>query len=60
MNKKNKICAADSHSKSKTSAYDGMETQGAPVATIIRGRFVMKDGALTGTKGFGKFIRRRV
>jgi dihydroorotase (multifunctional complex type) len=56
MNKKHKITAGESHSKSKTSAYDGMEMQGAPVATIIRGKFVMKDGFLTGTKGFGKFI----
>jgi dihydroorotase len=56
MNKKYKITAAEAHSKSKTSAYDGMETQGAPAATIIRGKFVMKDGFLTGTKGFGKFV----
>ncbi|MDR2943255.1 MAG: dihydroorotase family protein [Treponema sp.] len=56
MNKKHKITSGTSHSKSKTSAYDGVETQGAPVATIVRGRFVMKDGALTGTKGCGKFV----
>jgi len=56
MNKKQKILAGESHSKSKTSAYDGMETQGAPVATIIRGKFVMKDGCLTGSKGFGKLV----
>ncbi|MDR0302955.1 MAG: dihydroorotase family protein [Treponema sp.] len=56
MNKKKKISAAESHSKSKTSAYDGMEVQGVPIATIIRGRFVMKDGELTGTKGFGKLV----
>jgi len=56
MNKKHKITACESHSKSKTSAYDGMETRGAPVATIIRGRFVMKDGCLTGKKGFGKLV----
>jgi dihydroorotase len=56
MNKKQIISERESHSKSKTSAYDGMETQGAPVATIIRGRFVVKDGCLTGKKGFGKLI----
>jgi dihydroorotase len=56
MNKKQIIKAGESHSKSKTSVYDGMETQGAPVATIIRGRFVVKDGCLTGTKGFGKLV----
>jgi len=56
MNKKQVITAAESHSKSKTSAYDGMETKGAPVAVIIRGKFVVKDGCLTGTKGFGKLV----
>ena len=28
--------------------FDGMETVGWPVATILRGRVVMRDGALTG------------
>jgi len=56
MNKRHKINACESHSKSKTSAYDGMETQGAPAATIVRGKFVMKDGCLTGAKGFGRLV----
>jgi len=56
MNIKHKITASESHSKSKTSAFDGMETQGAPVATIVRGKFVVKDGVLTGTKGYGKLV----
>jgi dihydroorotase-like cyclic amidohydrolase len=56
MNAKSKISAAELHSKSKTSPYDGMEIQGAPVATIVRGKFVMKDGALTGKKGFGELV----
>jgi len=56
MGKKHKITAGESRSKSKTSAYDGMEIQGAPVATIVRGKFVMKDGVLTGAKGYGKLI----
>jgi dihydroorotase len=56
MNKKRKILACESHSKSKTSAYDGMEIQGTPVASIVRGKFVMKDGSLTGAKGSGKLV----
>jgi len=56
MNKKHKITASESRSKNKLSAYDGMEIQGMPVATIVRGRFVMKDGSLTGAKGYGKLI----
>jgi len=56
MNKINIIKADKLHSKNKTSPYDGMEVRGAPVSTIVRGKFIMKDGALTGKKGFGDFI----
>ncbi|MCL2410121.1 MAG: allantoinase AllB [Treponema sp.] len=57
MNIKKTICASDLNSKNKTSPYDGMETQGTPVATIVRGNFVMKDGKLTGKKGFGILVK---
>jgi dihydroorotase-like cyclic amidohydrolase len=33
-----------------------MEVQGFPVATIVRGNFVMKDGILTGKKGYGILV----
>jgi dihydroorotase len=56
MKKKNKISIENLHSKSRTCAYDGMETQGVPVATVVRGRFVMRDGELTGAKGFGILV----
>jgi dihydroorotase len=56
MNKKKVIRAGELHSKSKTSPYDGMEVQGIPVATIVRGAFIMKDGVLTGTKGYGVLV----
>ena len=55
MNRKIKIDKDALHSKSKTSAYDGMEIMGAPAATIVRGKFVMKDGKLKGAKGYGRF-----
>jgi allantoinase len=57
MNKKKTISISELHSKSKTSPYDGMEVQGLPVATIVRGAFVMKDGVLTGKKGYGIQVR---
>jgi dihydroorotase len=47
------------HSKNKTGIYDGLETRGMPVATIVRGRFVMKDGELTGPRGFGRLVKPR-
>ena len=57
MNKKKVIRASELHSKSKTSPYDGMEVKGLPAATIVRGVFIMKDGALTGKKGCGNLIK---
>jgi len=57
MKMKKVITASEIHSKSKTTPYEGMEVQGYPVATIVRGKFVVKDGQLTGVKGQGDFIR---
>jgi len=57
MNKKTVLRAGELHSKSKTSPYDGMEVQGVPSATIVRGAFIMKDGVLTGKKGYGKLVK---
>jgi dihydroorotase len=56
MKMKREIRACELHSKSKTSPFDGVETQGAPVATIVRGTFVMRDGQLTGKKGYGVLV----
>jgi dihydroorotase len=56
MEMKSKIDKNRLHSKSKTCAYDGMEVQGMPVAAIVRGRFVMRDGRLTGDKGYGVLV----
>ena len=56
MKRKSKISCAALHSKSKTSPFDGMETQGAVDCTIVRGKFVVKDGCLSGDKGFGILV----
>ena len=56
MNRKKTIRASELHSKSRTSPYDGMEVKGGPVATIVRGIFVMRDGSLTGKKGYGSLV----
>jgi allantoinase len=39
--------------------FDGMETIGAPVTTILRGRVVMRDGAVVGVPGGGRFVTPR-
>jgi len=56
MKMRKTIIASELHSKSKTTPYEGMEVQGIPVATIVRGKFIMKDGKLTGVKGYGTLV----
>ena len=56
MKKKGVIRIDELHSKSKTCVYDGIETQGIPIATIVRGKFIVRDGELTGAKGGGVLI----
>ncbi|MCW4049272.1 MAG: dihydroorotase family protein, partial [Candidatus Bathyarchaeota archaeon] len=38
--------------------YDGMEVQGVPVMSIIRGNVVMDEGQVLSGKGSGRFISR--
>jgi len=56
MKMKKIIREKELHSKNKTSPYDGMEVQGLPIATIVRGTFVMRDGELIGEKGRGLLV----
>ena len=53
LKKKNTITNQWSKSKSGWTPYDGFEATGWPIATIIRGKIVMKDGELL-IKGGGK------
>ncbi|MCO7127134.1 allantoinase AllB [Sporolactobacillus shoreicorticis] len=46
MNKEATIKAADLHSKSKVTAYDGWHVKGVPVETIVRGETIMKNGEI--------------
>lgn len=38
--------------------YDGMEITGWPVATLLRRRFVVRDGELVGRGGDGRYVSR--
>ena len=38
--------------------YEGLEITGWPTATMLRGRFVVRDGALVGSKGDGRYFSR--
>ena len=52
------IRAADLHGKHQLTPFDGRATVGAPVATVIRGKVVMRDGQLTGQPGWGRLVSR--
>lgn len=46
------------HHGSDYTPYEGMEVKGWPVATILRGRVVMRDGDVVGEKTFGSHLNR--
>jgi dihydroorotase len=59
--KRRETLAADRlHSRTRVSAFEGMTVTGWPVATLVRGRIVMRDGALTGAPGWGKPVVQRM
>jgi dihydropyrimidinase len=48
------------HTKNDYSPYEGLEVTGAPVLTMARGAIVCDNGKLTGSKGWGRFVERRL
>lgn len=40
--------------------HDGMQVKGMPVMTISRGEIIVKDGEFLGSKGRGRFIKRKI
>ena len=56
LNRTETITDAWSATKSGWTPFDGMEVQGWPVGTMIRGQFIMRDGEIT-QKGLGKPVR---
>jgi dihydropyrimidinase len=54
------IHAAELHHTSDYTAYEGRSVAGAVRSTIVRGRFVVRDGRFVGTRGFGRFVERRL
>lgn len=54
------IRASELHHTSDYTAYEGREVSGAVRSTIVRGSFVVRDGTFVGTRGFGRFVERRL
>ncbi len=52
------IHAADLHHTSDYTPYEGLEVHGAVRSTIVRGAFVVRDGAFVGRRGYGRFVER--
>jgi allantoinase len=59
LDKEGVIRDDDLHSKNHVTPFDGTKTKGAPVATILRGRIVMRDGEVIGESD-GKMVRPKV
>ena len=52
------LSQANLHHGADYTPYEGMEITGWPVATMLRGRFVVRDGKLTGSKKQGRYVSR--
>ena len=46
------------HGGSDYTPYEGIEVTGWPVSTMVRGKFVVRDGALVGKPGDGAYVSR--
>src|SRR3954469_4519709 len=46
------------HHRSDYTPYEGIAVTGWPVSTMVRGKFVVRDGKLTGAKGDGAYVPR--
>ena len=46
------------HHGSDYTPYEGIEVTGWPVSTMVRGKFVVRDGKLVGAKGDGAYVSR--
>jgi dihydroorotase len=56
--RKGVVRAAALHGKNNLSPFEGRPTVGAPVATIVRGRIVVRDGEFDAEPGWGKPVSR--
>jgi dihydropyrimidinase len=52
--------ASELHHTSDYTPYEGREVRGAVRSTLVRGSFVVRDGAFVGRRGHGTFVKRRL
>ncbi len=53
-----RITQALMHNATDYTPYEGLEVTGWPIATMVRGQFVVRDGKLVGAKGRGIYVSR--
>ncbi|MEM6762981.1 MAG: dihydroorotase family protein, partial [Pseudomonadota bacterium] len=56
MNRRETLSAERLSSKGKVSPYEGMSVSAWPVATIVRGKPVMRDGEIVAEQGWGSEV----
>lgn len=59
-NVKKKISVSDLHADSDYSIWEGFQTAGYPVMTILRGKVIVENGKLVGSSTDGRWLKRRV
>jgi dihydropyrimidinase len=52
------LSQANLHHGADYTPYEGLEITGWPIATMSRGRFIVRDGKLVGGKGYGRYVSR--
>lgn len=52
------LSQADLHHGADYTPYEGMDIKGWPVSTMVRGRFIVRDGMLVGREGDGQYVTR--
>ncbi len=57
-NRTRTISAATHHMDVDYSTYEGRKVQGASDIVFSRGTVIVRDGAFTGRKGHGQFVKR--
>ncbi len=57
-NRKRTISAASHHMDVDYSCYEGRQVQGASDVVLSRGSVVIRNGEFTGSKGYGRFVKR--
>jgi dihydroorotase-like cyclic amidohydrolase len=54
-----RVEAKDMHSEAGYTPYEGWLVRGKVVATMVRGEFVMQDGRLVQSPGYGRYLPRQ-